>query len=93
MDSAQEQLEELLASHRGIDHIRVKRRGRSLTLYSDSDYGADLHAKLTAIGRHRWALSLPRHTGRWEKTPFVGSMQEIIETLTQMLGFHLAPRG
>ena len=92
MEFAQEELEELIGSHDGLGHIRIKRRGKSLTLYSDSPEGMDLHAKLTARGRDIWGLSLPRHTGRWEKTPFVGPMPQVVSTLTDMLGFHLAPR-
>jgi len=93
MEFAQEELEELIASYKGLGHIHIKRRGKSLTLCSDSPHGPDVHAKLTARGRDIWSLSLPRHTGRWEKTPFIGPMPQVVSTLTDMLGFHLAPRS
>jgi hypothetical protein len=92
-DEAVRQLERKLASRPDLGHLRVKQRGKSLTIFSDSPYGPDDHARLTSLGGTRWGLSLPRHTGRWERTPFVGTMDEVLRTLTDMLGWHLAPRG
>lgn len=93
LDESVRQLERKLAAYPGLDHLRVKRRGKTLTIYSDSPHGPDDHAKLTSLGTLRWGLSLPRHTGRWERTPFAGTMDEIVRTITEMLGFHLAKRG
>jgi hypothetical protein len=93
LDDSVRQLERLLAAYRGLDHLRVKRRGKSITIYSDSPHGPDDHAKLTSLGARRWGLSLPRYTGRWERTPFAGTMHEVVHTLTEMLGFHLAKRA
>jgi hypothetical protein len=86
------QLQRQLASHAGLEHLRVKARGKDLFIYSDSSDGPENHAKLSARGRHQWGLSFPRHTGRWERTPFVGTIDELVLVLTQMLGWHLAPR-
>lgn len=85
-------LERLLAAHEGLGHLAVKRRGRTLTLTSEDAYGPTRHAKLDWLGAQLWGLSLPTHAGRWEKTPFTGTLDELLQTLTQMLPFHLAPR-
>ena len=85
-------LERLLAAQDGLGHLAVKRRGRSLTLCSEDAYGPTRHAKLDWLGAELWGLSLPTHTGRWENTPFTGSLDELLQILTQMLPFHLAPR-
>ena len=89
---ADRELVRLLAGYDGLGHIRVKRRGKTLTLHSQGPHGPTNHARLTWLGGAVWALSLPRHTGRWEKTPFMGTMSDLVQVLTQMLGFHLAPR-
>lgn len=91
--SADEDLRQLLAGYSGLEHLHVKRRGKSLTLYSVDSEGTIDHARLTWLGGPVWGLSLPRHNGRWEKTPFMGPLDELVQTLTQMLGFHLAPRA
>jgi hypothetical protein len=91
-DDAVAQLQRRLAAYQGLEHLHVRSRGKDLIIYSDSPDGQVNHAKLTALGRQEWGLSLPRHTGRWERTPFVGTVDELVLTLTQMLGWHLAPR-
>lgn len=93
IDESVRQLERTLAAHPGLEHLRVKQRGKCLTIYSKTRHGLDDHARLTRLGGVRWGLSLPRHTGRWERTPFMGTMDEVVRTLTEMLGFHLAQRG
>ena len=90
--AAIQELKVLLAERSGLEHLEVRPRGKALTLCSDGQHGLEKHAKLTWLGGQLWALSLPTHTGRWEKTPFTGAMPELFQTLTQMLGFHLAAR-
>lgn len=85
-------LERLLAAHDGLGHLAVKRRGRSLTLCSEDAYGPNRHAKLDWLGANLWGLSFPTRSGRWQRTPFTGSLDELLQVLTQMLGWHLAPR-
>lgn len=85
-------LERLLAAQDGLGHLTVKLRGRSLTLCSEDPYGPNRHAKLDWLGANLWGLSLPNRTGRWQRTPFTGSLDELLQILTQMLGWHLAPR-
>jgi hypothetical protein len=84
-----EELEELLARHEGGAHLRVKKRGDSLTIYSGEAPHTVLHARITHLGRGQWGLSFPRHTGRWERTPFVDTMEEIMATLISDFGFYL----
>jgi len=84
-----EELEELLARHEQLGHLRVKKRGDSLTIYSGEALDPHLRARLTHLGRGDWGLSLPRHTGRWERTPFMGTMEKVVATLISDLGFYL----
>lgn len=84
-----EDLEELLAQHEQFGHLRVRRRGDSLTIYSGKARDSVLHARLTHLGRGQWGLSLPRHTGRWERTPFLGTMEEVMTTLISDFAFYL----
>ena len=84
-----EELEEVLARYEGLDHLRVKKRGDSLTILSGDCADPNFHARITHLGRGEWGLSLPHHTGRWEKTPFTGSMNEVIETVVTDFSFYL----
>ena len=38
----------------------------------------DDRVRLTRIDRNRFGLSVKRHTGRWERTPFDGSLEEMV---------------
>ena len=76
-----EDLEEELEKHDGLTHLRVKKRGDSLIIYSGAAKDAQNHARLTYLGGDDWGLSFPKHTGRWERTPFIGTMDEILDTL------------
>ncbi len=89
-----DELARLLAQHEGLEHLRVKKRGDSLTIFSGSATDPDPHARLTHLGGDEWGLSFPQHTGRWEKTPFVDTMPGVVATLVTDFGFLLSdPAG
>jgi len=87
-----EHLEQILRSRGELKHLEVEERGKSLTLVSRIESERVPHAKFTLIEDRTWGLSLPRHTGRWERTPFIGRIEELTDTLLNELSFHLAPR-
>lgn len=92
MTIAQAELEEvlrLLSRSEGLGHLRVKKRAQSITIWSGDKADEQQHARLTRLGRATWGLSFPHHSGRWEKTPFVGSMEEVVTTLMSDFSFHL----
>jgi len=76
--NADEDLRQHLSVHPGLEHLRVKRRGASLTLFSIDSAGILNHARVTWLGRATWALSLPR------------PLDELAQILTQSLGVYLA---
>ena len=84
-----EALEESLARYQDLEHLKVKRRGESLTIFSGASPNQQRHARLTHLGGGQWGLSFPHHTGRWEKTPFTGTMDDVVETLVTNFGFYL----
>lgn len=88
-----EELERLLRCEEGFDHLRANKRGDSITICSSSSGGADQqkHARLTKLSPATWGLSFPHHSGRWERTPFVGPMDELVATLVHDFSFHLEP--
>jgi hypothetical protein len=58
-------------------------------------WGLSLPTHTGRIGREALDLGvvlLGVAAGRWEKTPFTGSLDEILQTLIHMLPFHLAAR-
>ena len=47
--------------------------------------------RLTQLDASSYGLSVKRHTGRWERTPFSGSMDEMIEVIRTLMQHLIAP--
>lgn len=82
-------LESALEKHEGLEHVRIRGRGKTLTLYSGTLDDPIDHARFTELRRGTWGLSLPRHTGRWERTPISGTWEEVLDVLVRDFGFYL----
>ena len=51
----------------------------------------DDRVRFTQLPRGRYGLSVKRHTGRWEKTPFAGSMRETVDAVCSFMQHLVAP--
>lgn len=87
MRTAQAQLTKLLEAHqptKGMyvrihgDHLIV---GRREPFSPDGSLVDDDRVRLTRLKAASYGLSVRRHTGRWERTPFSGSIKEMVETI------------
>jgi hypothetical protein len=85
------ELEALVQATEGLEHLRVKTWGKHLLFYSGKKTDIHNHARFTMLTRGVWALSLPDWNGRWEKTPFTGTLKDLFATLTQTFSWHLSP--
>lgn len=80
-------LSTLLASDSLTADLQVRVHGANLVIAREEPFGPDGEPKLddrirfTKIGRDLFGLSVRRHTGRWEKTPFQGTLGELVEVM------------
>ena len=51
----------------------------------------DDRVRLTKLNASTYGLSVKRHTGRWERTPFSGSMDEMVEVILTLMQHLVAP--
>lgn len=65
---------------RGLTHLRVTKRGKALTISGPDDP----EARLTHVEGRMWRLDLRHHSGRWDKTPFVGDIVEVVDMAESM---------
>ncbi|MCP4243586.1 MAG: hypothetical protein GY772_23775 [bacterium] len=87
---ARDELVERLATRPDLGHVKVRKHGSSLILYSGARQDDEQkHARLTHLSASTWGLSFPHHSGRWEKTPFEGSPAELLDTLVSDFAFYL----
>ena len=76
---------------RGQTHLRVRSHHDLLIVESGPEADAVAHVRFRRQGVHLWALELPSHTGRWDKTPFRGLMEPMIDILEHEIPWTLAP--
>lgn len=82
-------LAEQLARRPDLGHVEIRKHGSSLIFYSGVGHEEQKHGRLTQLSGSTWSLSFPHHSGRWEKTPFVGSPAELLDTLLSDFSFFL----
>ena len=97
MRRAQEQLSELLQRDEitaGMyvrvhgDHLIV---GRREPLEPDGALEDTDRVRFTRLSAQSYGLSVKRHTGRWERAPFSGTMSEMVDTVCALMQHLVAP--
>ena len=91
------ELEHLLAGNPITEGMYVRVWGDHLILGRHEPIGpngeleADDRVRLTARGTSTYTLSVRRHTGRWERTPFTGSLEEMADVVWGLMQHIVAP--
>ncbi len=97
MDRARMTLGQLLEPSDLTSGMTVRVRGEHLLLgrdETDTPQGKREtvdRVRLTRLTATRYGLSVRRHTGRWERTPFSGSMPEMVEAMRTYMQHLVAP--
>jgi hypothetical protein len=60
------------------DHLIA---GRNERLDADTTAENDDRVRFTRLGTNHYGVSVKRHTGRWQKTPFYGTLEETVEVV------------
>jgi hypothetical protein len=89
-ERAQQRLEELLGQSKVTAGLLVRVRGKQLTLVreeagSGGEPEDDPRVRLMHLGGNQFGLSVLRHTGRWERTPFTGSIDEVVAIIVETM--------
>ena len=97
MRIAESKLRGLLDAHEQTADLYVRVRGDHLILgrHESVAPGGQMEdadrVRLTRLSASAYGLSVKRHTGRWERTPFSGSMQEMVDTILGCMQHLIAP--
>ena len=88
MQIAHSQLEKLLEAQERTSGMVVRIHGTHLIIGRreplvgpDGKLGDDDRVRLTRLNASSYGLSVKRHTGRWERTPFSGTIKEMVEAI------------
>ena len=96
-EAARARLEELLSSNPLTEGMYVRSWGDHLIMGRHEPFGpdgeteADDRLRLTIRNRSSFGLSVRRHTGRWEKTPFTGTLDELADIIWSLMQHIVAP--
>ncbi len=87
MEQARQRLSQLLEQHPATSGMSIRVRGDHLilgrrdTTAPRSKPEDDDRVRLTRLSARTYGLSVKRHTGRWERTPFAGSLDEMVNSI------------
>jgi hypothetical protein len=91
MEAARLKLQQMLDQHeltRGMyvrvhgDHLIA---GREERVGPNGELGREDRVRFTQLGTSTYGLSVKRHTGRWERTPFSGSMKQMVDAVLSFM--------
>jgi len=97
MQAAQVGLSRRLEAHDLTRGMYAKTRGDNLVMGRTERFAPDLEpedhdrVRLTMLSNSTYGLSVKRHTGRWERTPFSGTMDEMIDVVLSLMQHLVAP--
>ena len=97
MRIAESKLRGLLDAHEPTAALYVRVHGDHLILGRREPIGPssqmenDDRVRLTRRSASAYGLSVKRHTGRWERTPFSGNMEEMVDTILGCMQHLVAP--
>lgn len=75
---------------KGYKHLKAAVRRQHLVIYSTSPEGDKYNrVRFSPISTKEYQLGIADHKGRWENTPFTGTLSELIKLLTEQFGFVL----
>ena len=96
-EAARIRLEELLSSHPPTQGMYVRTWGDHLIIGRHEPFGpdgemeADDRLRLTALKDSSFGLGVRRHTGRWEQTPFTGTLDDLVDVIRSLMQHIVAP--
>ena len=97
MRAAESKLKGLLEAHEPTAGLYVRVHGDNLILSRREPIGPngpledDDRVRLTRLSTSTYGLSVKRHTGRWERTPFSGTLEEIVDIILGCMQHLVAP--
>jgi len=82
-------IEDLL-KEQNLTHLKAQGRGDHLVIYSEEEGDKISRARLSRLSSDLYQLGFADHNGRWESTPFTGTIPELFQMLTTQFSWVLA---
>jgi hypothetical protein len=79
---------DFLSEHEGLAHLQARRRADCITIETTDDH--EPRARLRRVAVSRWNLEIADHRGRWEPTPYCGTIEKLLAELVTSFPWVLA---
>jgi len=80
-----------MLEQRGLEHLRVRARGKTLNIESGPEDDPVKHARLKRDTVHLWILQVADHKGRFQPTGLRADLDTLFEILVHDFGWLLEP--
>ena len=78
IESAKDKIEGKL-SQMELKHLHVTARGKNIVIYSEFAGNKENRCRFTNLSGATYELGMADHNGKWEPTPFEGTVDELLE--------------
>lgn len=73
----------------GLNHLKVTTRGENIVIFSEYNGKKENRCRFTQLSGRTYLLGIADHNGRWETTPFEGTIDELLEMVINQFGWVL----
>ena len=82
---------ETVLHEKGFPHLHVRAYGQHLVIYTEEGDERWNRARLTSLQNGQYQLGMTDRRGKWEPTPFTGTLTELLTMLVEDFAFVLTP--
>lgn len=82
---------EHILREQGFPHLHVRAYGQHLVIFTQEEDERWNRARLTALRSGQYQLGMADRRGKWEPTPFTGTLTELLTMLVNDFAFVLTP--
>jgi hypothetical protein len=72
-------------SEKNLTYLNVTIRGNNIVIYSEyeKEKEKENRCRFTKVGSRSYIMNMANRTGKWETTPFEGSLPEMVEMVIE----------
>lgn len=74
----------------GLQHLKTGVRGKNISVYSEYEGSRENRCRFTLMPGRKFVLGMADHNGKWEATPFEGSINELLDMVMTQFSWILS---
>ncbi len=74
----------------GLNHLKTGVRGKNIVVYSEYNGSRENRCRFTFVSGQKYILGMADHNGKWETTPFEGTVDELLDMVMNQFGWTLS---